>query len=156
MADSEPPNMNVVGKKRTFTTITTTANNLIKKCKNALDEDKLAILVEGLEEATREFLSIMLEKVELPEIIDHTPKAQALYELDISGLFSLEKPEIEQAKVSQTRFFRHGLWVLSCLKVVLDVIIIGKSSYRLWASKTNGPKVGTKWKTNKNGPARFL
>lgn len=99
MADKDPPNMEPVGKKRTFTTVTTTANDLIKKCKNALDEDKLAIILEGLEEATREYLSIMLEKLELSEIIDHTPKAQALYELDISGLFSLEKPEIEQAQV---------------------------------------------------------
>lgn len=92
--------MENVGKKRTFTTITTTANNLIKKCKNALDEDKLAILLEGLEEATREYMSIMLEKLELPDIIEHTPRAKALYELDIAGLFSLEKPELEQAKVS--------------------------------------------------------
>ena len=99
MTDSEMSKMEPVGKKRTFTLITTTANNLIKKCKNATNEDKLAILLEGLEEATREYLSIMLEKLELPEIIDHTPKAEALYELDIAGLFSLEKKEVEQAKV---------------------------------------------------------
>ena len=101
MNEKDPPNMEQVGKRRTFTTVTTTANDLIKKCKNALDEDKLAVLLEGLEEATREYLSIMLEKLEVPEIINHTPKAKALYELDIAGLFNLEQPEIEQATVSK-------------------------------------------------------
>ena len=100
MTDTEPPGtMEQVGKKRTFTTITTTANGLIKKCKNALDEDKLAFMLEGLEAATREYLSIMLEKLDLPEVIEHTPKARALYELDIAGLFTLEKKEVEQATV---------------------------------------------------------
>ena len=99
MSESEPGKMETI-KKRTFTTITTTANNLIKKCKNALDDDKLPVLVEGLEEATREYLSIMLEKLEVSEIINHAPKAKALYELDIAGLFNLEKPEIEKATVS--------------------------------------------------------
>ena len=103
MADSEPPQMDQVGAKRTFTTITTTANKLIKKCKNAVDEDKFAVLVEGLEGATREYMSIMLEKLELSEIVSHTPKAQALFELDIAGLFNLEKSEVEQATVSLSR-----------------------------------------------------
>lgn len=91
--------MEQVGKKRTFTLITTSANNLIKKCKNAPDDEKLGIILEGLEEATREYLSIMLEKLELSDILVHTPKAKALYELDIAGLFALEKDEVEKVKV---------------------------------------------------------
>ena len=53
MADSDPQAMEQI-KKRTFTTITTTANNLIKKVKSAGEEDKLPVLLEGLEAATRE------------------------------------------------------------------------------------------------------
>ena len=60
----------------------------------------MAVLLEGLEGATREYLSIMLEKLELPEIIEHEPKARALYDVDIAGLFTLEKKEVEQAKVN--------------------------------------------------------
>ena len=100
MTDTEPPPMETVGTKRTFTTITTTANKLIKKCKSALDEDKLAVILEGLEGATKEYMSIMLEKLEVSEIAEHTPKAQELFQLDIAGLFQLEKPDVEKATVS--------------------------------------------------------
>ena len=99
MSESEPPNMDNVGKKRTFTTITTTANNLIKKCQKAAEEDKLAILVQGLEAATREYLSIMLEKLDLTEIITHSPKGKFLYELDLAKLFSPEEKEVEEVTV---------------------------------------------------------
>ena len=92
--------MDNVGKKRTFTTITTTANNLIKKCQKAAEEDKLATLVDGLEGATREYLSIMLEKLELSEIIIHSPKGKFLYELDLKKLFSPEEKEVEEVTVS--------------------------------------------------------
>lgn len=101
MSESEPPQMDNVGKKRTFTTITTTANNLIKKCQKAAEEDKLATLVQGLEAATREYLSIMLEKLDLTEIITHSPKGKFLYELDLKKLFSPEEKEVEEATVSR-------------------------------------------------------
>ena len=94
----EPPAPEAI-TKRTFTTVTTTGNDLIKKCKAAHDEDKLAILVPGLEAATREYISIMLEKLELPEIITHTPKASFLYKLDLSSLFTMEADEIKKATV---------------------------------------------------------
>lgn len=100
MTDTEPPPMDQVGKKRTFTTITTTANNLIKKCQKASEEDKLATLVEGLEGATREYLSIMMEKLDLAEIIAHSPKGKFLYELDLKKLFSPEEEEVEEVKAS--------------------------------------------------------
>ena len=95
----EPPAPELLSK-RTFTTVTTTANALIKKCKAAPDEDKLALLVPGLEKATKEYLSIMLEKLELPEIITHTPKASFLYKLDLSTLFTMEAEDIKKATVS--------------------------------------------------------
>ena len=95
----EPPPAEVLSK-RTFTTVTTTANALIKKCKAAPDEDKLAILVAGLEVATKEYLSIMLEKLELPEIITHSPKGNFLYKLDLSTLFTMEADDIKKATVS--------------------------------------------------------
>ena len=91
--------MDQVGQKRTFTTITTTANKLIKKCKNAVDEDKLATLVEGLQGATREYLSIMLEKLDLTEILTHSPQGKFLYELDLQSLFSPEEKDVEEVKV---------------------------------------------------------
>ena len=100
MTDAEPPQMDLVGQKRTFTTITTTANKLIKKCKSVAEEDKLATLVTGLEAATREYLSIMLEKLDLAEIIVHSPEGQFLYELDLPKLFSPEEKEVEEVKVS--------------------------------------------------------
>ena len=99
MAENDLPPMDQVGKKRTFTTITTTANNLIKKCKNAVEEEKLAVLVEGLESATKEYLSIMLEKLDLTEILTHSPKGKFLYELDLKTLFSAEAKEVEEASV---------------------------------------------------------
>ena len=103
MADSDPQAMEQI-KKRTFTTITTTANNLIKKVKSAGEEDKLPILLEGLEAATREYLSIMLEKLELTDIIAHSPKGRFLYALDLKTLFTseAEKKELEQAKVRKS------------------------------------------------------
>ena len=100
MAENELPPLDQVGKKRTFTTITTTANNLIKKCKNVVEEEKLAVLVEGLESATKEYLSIMLEKLDLAEILTHSPKGKFLYELDLKTLFSAEAKEVEEATVS--------------------------------------------------------
>ena len=99
MTDQEPAPMEPVGQKRTFATITATANKLIKRCKNAPDEEKLAIVVEGLELATKEYLSIMLEKLDLTEIISHSPQAKRLYELDLVSLFTLEKPEVEKVQV---------------------------------------------------------
>ena len=99
MTDSEPPPLDQVAKKRTFTTITTTANNLIKKVKSAIEEDKLAVLVNGLEAATKEYMSIMLEKLELTDIIEHSPKGQFLYELDFKTLFSSEEKEVQEATV---------------------------------------------------------
>ena len=148
MTDTEPAKMEQVGKKRTFTLITTNANNLIKKCKNALDEDKLAVVVEGLEEATREFLSIMLEKLELPEIIEHTPKAKALYDLDISGLFCLEKQEMEQAKVSQEeksliKIFqaKYGIFrFCPCWKVCAQISIRSNKGSTSWNRVKNRTK----------------
>ena len=100
MTDADPPPMDNI-KKRTFTTITTTANNLIKKVKSAGEEDKLPILLEGLESATREYLSIMLEKLELTDILVHSPKGRFLYALDLKTLFTseAEKKEMEQVKV---------------------------------------------------------
>ena len=100
MTEPDLPTMENVGQKRTFTTITTTANKLIKKCKNTVEDEKLSVLLEGLEVATKEYLSIMLEKLDLPEIITHSPRGQRLYELDISSLFTLEAKEVEQATVS--------------------------------------------------------
>ena len=104
MSETEPPPMDNVGKKRTFTTITTTANNLIKKCQKAAEEDKLATLVDGLEGATREYLSIMLEKLDLSDIILHSPKGKFLYELDLKKLFSPEEKEVEEVTVSLNGF----------------------------------------------------
>lgn len=158
MTDSEPAPMDQVGKKRTFTTITTTANALIKKCKNALEEDKLAVLLEGLEGATKEYLSIMLEKLDLPEIIEHEPKARALYNLDITGLFTLEKQEVEQAKVSGVNVIVE-LWYVGMNRIrgaLLGTLSVGKSRSRVGASQTSGPKAGTWRKTGKNGPTRFF
>ena len=110
MTDTEPPPMDMVGQKRTFTTITTTANKLIKKCKSAAEEDKLATLVTGLEAATKEYLSIMLEKLDLAEIITHSPEGQFLYELEISKLFSPEEKEVEEVTVSvKNRFSNNEL-----------------------------------------------
>ena len=100
MADNELPPLDQVGKKRTFTTITTTANNLIKKVKGVSDDEKLPVLVEGLEAATKEYLSIMMEKLDLAEILTHTPKAKFLYELDLAKLFAPETKEVEKVKVS--------------------------------------------------------
>ena len=100
MADNDLPPLDQVGKKRTFTTITTTANNLIKKVKGVADEEKLPVLVEGLEAATKEYLSIMMEKLDLAEILTHTPKAKFLYELDLAKLFAPETKEVEEVKVS--------------------------------------------------------
>ena len=148
MAEADGPSkMEPLGKKRTFTTITTTANNLIKKCKNALDEDKLAVLLEGLEEATREYMSIMLEKLELPEIIVHEPKAKMLYQLDIAGLFCLEKPEVEQAKVNLRDRIKGSGHKFNIWTFGLGIFDSGQSSKWVWASQANGPKVGTRWKT---------
>ena len=103
MAD-EPPQAEMISK-RTFTTVTTTANALIKKVKAAHDEDKLAILVVGLEAATKEYLSIMLEKLELPEIITHSPKGSFLYKLDLSNLFTMEADDIKKATVGGEKNF---------------------------------------------------
>jgi len=100
MAENEPPNMDQIGKKRTFTTITTTANNLIKKVKGVVEDEKLPVLVEGLEAATKEYLSIMLEKLDVAEIMTHSPKAKFLYELDLAKLFAPETKEVEKVKVS--------------------------------------------------------
>ena len=100
MTEPELPPLDQVGKKRTFTLITTTANNLIKKVKSVGDEEKLAILVDGLHAATREYISIMLEKLELTEIISHSPKGKFLYELDLKKLFTQEDKELEQVTVS--------------------------------------------------------
>ena len=91
--------MDQVGQKRTFTTITSTANKLIKKCNGVSDEDKLPVLVEGLKGATKEYLSIMLEKLDLKDIITHSPKGKFLYELDLQKLFSPEEEQVEQVTV---------------------------------------------------------
>ena len=96
---SEPPQVDVL-TKRTFTTITTTGNELIKRCRNAIDEDKLPFLVEGLENATKEYLSIMLEKLDLPEILTHSPEGKFLYNLDMKSLFERETEEVTQVKVN--------------------------------------------------------
>ena len=92
--------MDQIGKKRTFTTITTTANYLIKKVKGVSEDEKLPVLVEGLEAATKEYLSIMLEKLDVAEIMTHSPKAKFLFELDLAKLFAPETKEVEKVKVS--------------------------------------------------------
>ena len=101
----EPPPAEML-TKRTFTTVTTTGNELIKKCKAAADEDKLAIIVHGLEIATKEYISIMLEKLELSEVITHTPKASFLYKLDLSKVFTMEADDIKKATVRVLKGFR--------------------------------------------------
>ena len=42
----------------------------------------------------------MLEKLDLAEIIVHSPEGQFLYELDLPKLFSPEEKEVEEVKVS--------------------------------------------------------
>ena len=100
MDETEVPNMEALGVKRTMTTCTATANQLIKKCKAVPEQEKLGVVLQGLEAATREYMSIMLEKLEINDMLEHTPEAAALFKLDFKTLFDLEKNQMDVAKVS--------------------------------------------------------
>ena len=97
---TELPEMVDVGKKRSFTTVTTTGKAVIKECEKAADEDKLAELVKGLELATKEYVSIMLEKCDLKQILTHSPRGAFLYRLDFAAFFDINRSQLEKAKVS--------------------------------------------------------
>ena len=99
MDETEVPIMETVGVKRTMTTCTATANQLIKKCKAVPDHEKLEVILQGLEAATKEYMSIMLEKLDINDIVVHTPEAAALFDLDFKTLFDLEKGQMDLAKV---------------------------------------------------------
>ena len=99
MTEQETPAMEILSK-RSFTTVTATANQLIKRCKSTADEQKLEVILEGLEASTKEYLSIMLERLEVADLIDKVPEADALYRLDVKTLFELEKSDVDMATVS--------------------------------------------------------
>ena len=87
-------------QKRTFNTVTATGTALIKEVKAKPDEEKLPTLVPGLQHATKEYVSIMLEKLELEQILTHSPEGSFLYRLDYKEFFDMNKAELEQAKVT--------------------------------------------------------
>ena len=100
MATDEPMSkMTSVAPKRSMTTVTNTANTLCKRVTKTADEDKFAVILDGLQEATKEYVSIMLEKLELNEILSHTPAASFLYRLDWQTLFEVEASEVKKAEV---------------------------------------------------------
>ena len=103
LSEPEVPEMKKL-EKRDFRTVTATGTALIKEVKATPDEEKLAVLIDGLESATKEYISIMLEKAQLEQILTHSPEGSFLYKLDFKGLFESNKSGLEKAQVKPCDF----------------------------------------------------
>ena len=95
-----PPNLESIGAKRDFKTVTKTGNELIKAIQATHEsEDHGQIIKEGLQSAIREYISIILEKAELSDKVGDDKRYDFLQEMDFQSIF--EDRQAVEAVVTQ-------------------------------------------------------
>ena len=78
-------------KKRDFKTVTQNGNDLIKTINTTKDAaDHPQIIKEGLEAVVREYISIIVEKANLNELINTEEKYKFLGLVDVKSIFETE------------------------------------------------------------------
>ena len=88
MADSNLPDMEPIGTKRDFRTVTKSGNDLVKTIlatKESPEHDQ--IIKEGLEAVIKEYISIIVEKTDLNVLVTEDAKYKFLQKLDIKSIF---------------------------------------------------------------------
>lgn len=106
MTDSEPPQMELIPKpdekndppqKRDFRTVTRSGNELIKTITTTSGAaDHGQIIKDGLEAAIFEYISIIVEKADLKDLVSTDDKYKFLGKLDIKSIF---EPKIKSKSV---------------------------------------------------------
>ena len=87
-------------KPRSFSAITTLANNFTKKVKEEQDTaEKLDLLKKGIHEALKTFVSIAFEKAEVNDLISNDPAFQHLQFFDPTAIFTADMDKLQVAKV---------------------------------------------------------
>ena len=80
--------------KRDFRLVTTSGNDLIKSITATRDsEDHPSIIKEGLESTIREYISIIVEKADLNDLVASDEKYQFLGKLDVKSMFEPKKTQ---------------------------------------------------------------
>ena len=86
-------------QKRDFRLVTRTGNDLIKTITTTKEaEGHPEIIKEGLEAAVREYISIIVEKSSLNELISNDERYSFLGSLDVKSIFDSKKGSNESKK----------------------------------------------------------
>ena len=98
MSEPNLPEMTPIGNKRDFRTITKNGNDLVKTIIATKESpDHGQIIKEGLESTIKEYISIIVEKTDLNELVSEGGKYQFLQKLDIRSIFEPKKSEKDAA-----------------------------------------------------------
>ena len=87
-------------KPRSFSTVTTLANDFTKKVKEEQDTaEKLVLLKNGIHDALKNFVSIAFEKADVNDLISNEPAFQHLQFFDPSAIFTADMDSLQVGKV---------------------------------------------------------
>ena len=104
MAESSLPEMEQIGAKRDFRTVTKSGNDLVKTIlatRESPEHDQ--IIKEGLEAVIKEYISIIVEKTDLNVLVTEDEKYKFLQKLDIRSIFD-SKPASRSPTADKLNF----------------------------------------------------